>query len=75
MSLQTGGGVDGMVVTERIEINGIQYIRTTSTVGNVARDGAVYDEAIDPIGSDLIYTEVPVEVTQDEIAEALEEIL
>ena len=59
-----------MVVTERININGTEYIHNYSDAGfMIERDGVRYSDAIDPIGFDRVYTETdePIEneVTYD----------
>ena len=47
-----------MIVTEKIELNGIEYIRNYSDSGfYIERDGVKYGEAIDPIGYERVYTE------------------
>lgn len=47
-----------MLITELIEINNITYIRNYSSIGcYIERDGIKYAEAIDPVGTDRIYTE------------------
>ena len=47
-----------MLITELIEINNTTYIRNYSDKGLfIERDGIKYAEAIDPIGTDRIYTE------------------
>ena len=47
-----------MLITELIEINDTTYIRNYSDKGVfIERDGIKYAEAIDPIGTDRIYTE------------------
>jgi len=47
-----------MIKTETITINGTNYQRTYSDANLVIeRDGARYEEAIDPIGSGREYTE------------------
>ena len=47
-----------MLITELIEINNTTYIRNHSDQGLfIERDGIKYAEAIDPIGTDRIYTE------------------
>ena len=47
-----------MLITELIEINDTTYIRNYSDQGLfIERDGIKYAEAIDPIGTDRIYTE------------------
>lgn len=51
-----------MIITETITINEIEYLYTYSDLGyQVERDGIQYDDAIDPIDSGRIYTEVVVE--------------
>ena len=56
-----------MVITEKIELNGIGYIRNYSSDGYyIERDGVKYGDAIDPIGYDRHYTET------DELIEAEE---
>lgn len=47
-----------MVITETIKINDIEYIRNYSDTGHyIERDGVKYGEAIDPVGTDRVYTE------------------
>ena len=47
-----------MLITELIEINDTTYIRNYSDKGYyIERDGIKYAEAIDPVGTDRIYTE------------------
>lgn len=47
-----------MLITELIEINDKTYIRNYSDQGLfIERDGIKYAEAIDPVGTDRIYTE------------------
>ena len=47
-----------MLITELIEINNTTYIRNYSDKGLfIERDGVKYAEAIDPVGTDRIYTE------------------
>ena len=47
-----------MLITELIEINNTAYIRNYSDKGSyIERDGIKYAEAIDPVGTDRIYTE------------------
>lgn len=64
-----------MIVRETIEIDGVEYLRTYSSEGmKIERDGARYDEAIDPIGSNRLYTETdePIPVPE-ELAEPTED--
>ena len=47
-----------MLITELIEINNTTYIRNYSDKGLfIERNGIKYAEAIDPVGTDRIYTE------------------
>ena len=47
-----------MLITELIEINDTTYIRNYSDKEcYIERDGIKYAEAIDPVGTDRIYTE------------------
>lgn len=47
-----------MLIAELIEINNTTYIRNYSDKGLfIERDGIKYAEAIDPVGTDRIYTE------------------
>ena len=47
-----------MLITELIEINDTTYIRNYSDKGLfIERDGIKFTEAIDPVGTDRIYTE------------------
>lgn len=47
-----------MLITELIEINDTTYIRNYSDQGLfIERDGIKFTEAIDPVGTDRIYTE------------------
>lgn len=56
-----------MIITETVTIRNRDYIRTYSDENRyVARDGVSYSEAIDPVGTDRVYTEgdiMPEEVT------------
>ena len=61
-----------MLITELIEINDTTYIRNYSDKGLfIERDGIKYAEAIDPIGTDRIYTETE-EVIPDYESEMVE---
>lgn len=56
-----------MIKTEQITINGKAFIRTYSDRGvMIERDGAVYSEAIDPIGSGRTYTETDTPVPKED---------
>lgn len=59
-----------MLVTEKVEINGRQFIKNYSDSGfMIERDGVRYSEAIDPVGfEERVYTET------DEPIEPLEEL-
>lgn len=47
-----------MVITEKITINNVEYIKNYSDDGfYIEREGVKYSEAIDPIGFDRMYTE------------------
>lgn len=61
-----------MLITELIEINNTTYIRNYSDKGLfIERDGIKYAEAIDPVGTDRIYTETE-EVIPDYESEMVE---
>lgn len=61
-----------MLITELIEINDTTYIRNYSNSGYfIERDGIKYAEAIDPVGTDRIYTETE-EVIPDYESEMVE---
>ena len=56
-----------MIKTEQIQINGKAFVRTYSDQGvMIERDGAVYSEAIDPIGSGRTYTETDTPVPKED---------
>ena len=56
-----------MVVTEKITLNGTEYIRNYSDSGFcIERDGVVYSEAIDPLGTDRHYTETDILIEAEE---------
>lgn len=60
-----------MLITETIEINGIQYLYTHSDKGMmIERDGTRYAEAIDPLNSGRIYTETDEPIEGDEATES-----
>lgn len=47
-----------MIVTEKITINGKEFVRTYSDKGFlIERDGALYSEALDPARYGRVYTE------------------
>lgn len=61
-----------MLITELIEINDTTYIRNYSNSGYfIERDGIKYAEAVDPVGTDRIYTETK-EVIPDYESEMVE---
>ena len=56
-----------MIKTEQIRLNGVDYTRTYSDKNMmIERDGAVYSEAIDPIGSGRTYTETDTPVPKED---------
>ena len=56
-----------MIKTEQITINGTEFIETYSDQNvMIERDGAVYSEAIDPIGSGRTYTETDIPVPKED---------
>lgn len=61
-----------MIVQEHFDVNGRDFIRTTSDAGRyVVRDGFSYSEACDPAELGRVYTEgepIPAEERTDEIA-------
>ena len=59
-----------MIVTEIINIDGRDLTRAYSDAGyQIERDGAMYSEAVDPIGSNRTYTETdqPIETETQEV--------
>ena len=46
-----------MIHTETITINGKRYKHTYSDTYTSSRDGVEYCDAVDPFGSDRVYTE------------------
>lgn len=61
-----------MLKTETTIINGVEYIRTWSDLGmKIERDGAMYEEAIDPVELNRQYTETDEPISEtDEATEA-----
>lgn len=55
-----------MIQTETVTIGGRQYRRTYSDTHKIARDGVEYDEAIDPVDTDRMYTETDTPKTETE---------
>ena len=59
-----------MLKTETVTYGGKDYVRTWSDVGMmIARDGALYEEAVDPVGSGRTYTETDVPIIREGEAE------
>lgn len=55
-----------MLKTEIVTYSGKDYIRTWSDQNMmIERDGALYEEAIDPIDSGRIYTETDVPISDE----------
>lgn len=57
-----------MIIQTTKEINGVVYDYTYSNAGmKIMRDGVTYDEAVDPIGSNRVYTETdePISVVEE----------
>lgn len=62
-----------MIRTETIEIRGRMFVRTWSDIGmKIERDGELYDEAVDPVGSGRTYAEsdIPIPMEETEASEA-----
>ncbi len=56
-----------MLVTETRTINETEYSYNFSSVGNyIERDGAMYEEAYDPITSGRVYTETDTPIEHEE---------
>ena len=55
-----------MIRIETIVINNKEYTRTRSDAGlMIERSGALYEEAIDPVGSGRTYTETSLPIVED----------
>ena len=55
-----------MIRIETIVINNKEYTRTRSDAGlMIERSGALYEEAIDPVGSGRTYTETNLPIVED----------
>lgn len=55
-----------MIKTEQVEINGTEFIKTYSDQGvMIEREGLVYSEAIDPIGSGRTYIETDMPIPEE----------
>mgnify|MGYP001624341499 CR=1 FL=1 len=64
-----------MIKTATIIMDNRQYMHTYSDAGYyIRRDGILYAEAIDPLGSERTYTEtdIPLEVPENETQAALD---
>lgn len=60
-----------MVQYDKIIINGRERIRAWSDLGmKIERDGQLYDDAVDPVGSGRTYTETDVPILAEEAEEA-----
>ena len=56
-----------MIKFDYITISGAPFIRTWSDLGMmIARDGALYEEAIDPVNSGRVYTETNQPILREE---------
>ena len=68
-----------MIVQEHFDVNGRDFIRTTSDAGRyVVRDGESYSEACDPAEFGRVYTEgelLPPEERQAQMEEVLNILL
>ena len=67
-----------MIKIETITINGRTLVRTYSDANRMIQQdgtGAIYSEAVDPVGSGRTYTETdtPIEQTEDDRVAQLEE--
>ena len=59
-----------MLKTENITINGVPYVRTWSDIGKmIERDGAMYEEALDPAHLGRTYTETEQDIPDTEAEE------
>lgn len=55
-----------MIKTEQITINGKAFVRTYSDQGvMIEREGLVYSEAIDPVGSGRAYSETDMPIPEE----------
>lgn len=68
-----------MIRTENVSIRGNVYERTWSDLSvMIERDGVLYEEAVNPVGSGRVYTEAidhPIEETELTAEEALDILL
>ena len=59
-----------VVETYKTRLDGVVLIRTYSDAGyKIERDGVLYDEAIDPVHLNRIYTETTIPVENEEYSE------
>ena len=59
-----------MIKTKTVRINGKKYIRTYSSNGMmIERDGILYEEAIDPVGSRRVYACTDQPIPPESVAE------
>ena len=63
-----------MIKTEKVTINEKEYTRTWSDINMMIRreDGALYEEALDPVDSGRTYTETDQEIMVPELPEMYE---
>lgn len=56
-----------MLYVEKVTINGREFTRTWSDRFMIEREGVLYSDAIDPVGSGRTYTEtsVPLDVVEE----------
>lgn len=55
-----------MIKTEQLQINGKAFVRTYSDQNMmIEREGLVYSEAIDPVGSGRTYTETDMPIPEE----------
>lgn len=60
-----------MLKTEKVIYNGTEYICTWSDLGmKIERDGAMYEEAVDPVDSGRTYTETDMPIPAEEAEES-----
>lgn len=59
-----------MIVTETITIRGVEYKRTSSDSNKyIERDGVQYEDAVDTLDSENVYTETDINIpTEEELA-------
>lgn len=56
-----------MIITKRAHINGHYYMHNYSDKGvYIERDGVLYQDALDPVGSERTYTETEIPIEQEE---------